>query len=580
MSVNWRFLVVVAAFIQFFVTAGPVYNYNVFFVDLKEEFQKSAVFTGWVGSLGSGVYCAVVPLAAIVATKLGNLRLVLLGTILASAGYLSTSFIPSLEYGYLTFGLLVGLGSSLANCAAGSLLLDWYSGHESSCRATGGALIGTSFGVMVFGPVLNTLRAAYGWRNCFRILSGIVLLLGLAGAIPFLKSPANRPAQTGQDDTLTVSSTQNRQSPDEEQRNGVTVEERDRSEEPNSTSVDGDLTKVRITTVAQLTSQKRQSPGAEQRNGEIVEETDTSEEPNSTSVDSDLTKVRITTVTHLTSQKRQSPGAERRNGEIVEETDKSEEPNSTSVDSDLTKAKVRITKIFLDAEMWLWVTAITLAQFGWSFVILNFSSFMEGIGLSTEQISLALLVFGAAEVGCKILFAMFGDRLPCLKLYLIACSSLGGAVVSGFLTLCSTFQHMIVLATAWGIFRGGTYGACIAAGDELFGVYGSRAVTSIVLLGFGLGILGSPIIGNLYDLTGDYTLSLLVLVASFVLASLSMLLIPAKRKIQARLRCCHGNPTTPTPDHSHSSADLHISIAETPIRNGVGHSNPAYEIEI
>ena len=70
---------------------------------------------------------------------------------------------------------------------------------------------------------------------------------------------------------------------------------------------------------------------------------------------------------------------------------------------------------------------------------------MKGIGLSTEQISLALVVFGASEVGGKVLFAMFGDQLPCFKLHVVTASSIIGAIISGFLTLCTTFMHMIIL---------------------------------------------------------------------------------------------------------------------------------------
>ena len=71
---------------------------------------------------------------------------------------------------------------------------------------------------------------------------------------------------------------------------------------------------------------------------------------------------------------------------------------------------------------------------------------MQGIGLSTEQVSLILMVGGAADVAGKILFATFGDYLPCLKLYVKIASSFCGAVISGFLMMCSTFVHAFIMS--------------------------------------------------------------------------------------------------------------------------------------
>ncbi|XP_038056074.1 monocarboxylate transporter 12-like [Patiria miniata] len=187
-TAGWKILVVLAVFAQLFVTTGPLYNYNVFFVRFQDEFQTDAVVTGWLGSLSSSLLCASSPLAAVIGSKIGNLRLSVLGVVLALSGFLSTSFITSLGHGYLTLGIMAGLGAGFAFCAAGSLLLDWYSDQPGNCRATGSALLGSSVGVMVFGPVLNTLNASCGWRNSFRILSGVMLLVGLASALTLWKS--------------------------------------------------------------------------------------------------------------------------------------------------------------------------------------------------------------------------------------------------------------------------------------------------------------------------------------------------------------------------------------------------------
>ena len=73
----------------------------------------------------------------------------MVGVILESVGFLCTSFIPSLACGYLTLGILVGMGSGFAIFASNSMLLDWFSGQRNCCRATGAVTIGGSVGTFV-----------------------------------------------------------------------------------------------------------------------------------------------------------------------------------------------------------------------------------------------------------------------------------------------------------------------------------------------------------------------------------------------------------------------------------------------
>ena len=68
------------------------------------------------------------------------------------------------------------------------------------------------------------------------------------------------------------------------------------------------------------------------------------------------------------------------------------------------------------------------------------------MGLDTDKKSVALLIMGAAEVGGKVLYAVFGDHLPFFKLYAIALSSAIAAIVSVFLTISSSFGHLLALS--------------------------------------------------------------------------------------------------------------------------------------
>ncbi|XP_038056075.1 uncharacterized protein LOC119728073 [Patiria miniata] len=566
-ATGWKILVVLAVFAQLFVTAGPLYNYNVFFVRFQDEFQTSAAVTGWLGSLSSSLLCASSPLAAVIGSKIGNLRLSVLGVVLALSGFMSSSFITSLGHGYLTLGIMAGLGAGFAHFAAGSLLLDWYSDQPENCRATGSALLGSSVGVMVFGPVLNTLNASCGWRNSFRILSGVMLLVGLASALTFWKcnkvrqSSQNEEEKAAREKTSShytkemidgSSSTKGKKdsiTPEDERATLTTVNS---FNDPETIPEWKEVTVIlENETVIKKTAQNGEdkipkesdvSEGEKEttrRNDETVihktlsydgdktisEESDTSEgkentisqddeeAPKETSsncskqplVGSDSSKWKKVAIGQddETAIKKSSSYEREKTFKVYDNSDgekdiisQEDETASEEISSNVCEkifagpfasdrnkdatglSRVATTRkcsskdlventsgacwfdasdyrkeisdskfrVLLDVEVWLWVMNITFAQIGWSFVIVNYSSFMERNELSTEQISFVLTVFGAAEVAGKIAFAMFGDRLPCLKMYVTVTSSFCGAVVSAFLTLCSTFQQMMCLS--------------------------------------------------------------------------------------------------------------------------------------
>ncbi|XP_022088330.1 monocarboxylate transporter 13-like [Acanthaster planci] len=481
----WKYIIAVAVFMQYLVSLGPLYNYSVFLGPLQTEFKTSAVLTGWVGSLAAAMLGTMSPFTAILSWKIGNVRVVFLGVILSAAGYLSTSFISSLPQAYLTFGLLTGVGAGFMVCGSASVLMDWYLGQGGACRSTGGAMIGSSAGVMVVGPLANSFTASHGWRSTFRFLSGVTLGLGLVTALPFLKA----------------------------------------AEDPAS---DQDCTNPKP---------------------EVPVESGAPDQ-----------------------------------GQVADDQARSGSDLTGDVPSRVGSLKSFCEKV-LNVEVWLWVSSITTAQLGWTFAIINFSSFMEGIGLSTERISVALTASGAGEILGKLTVAVFGDRLPCLKLYVVVVSSVGGAVISGLFTVFSAFWSTVVLAVVWGFCRGGVHGVCFAAAGELFQNYSPRAVVAIAVLGFGTGVLiGSPLTGVFYDLTGDYTLSLFVVVASFVASVVCALLIPLKRALMSRVLCrrrpADDASSQTRGNNANKDEDTRAPPTEENVRyRSVGASNMAYEIE-
>ncbi|XP_038057221.1 monocarboxylate transporter 13-like [Patiria miniata] len=195
----------------------------------------------------------------------------------------------------------------------------------------------------------------------------------------------------------------------------------------------------------------------------------------------------------------------------------------------------QIGKLLLQLDTWAWLFGFLMSNIGWTFVVINYASFMEyDLHLTPDQITVALVLAAGGEIVGKILFSIFGDRLPCLKLYVVAATGFLAALMSGLMTVLKTLSLVYIISFVVGMIRGVSYVSPCPATMELFGDYGSNVVTALFMIPMGAGILvGAPLTGGLYDLKGDYTLSLYVTVGVFVCAALSMLSIPIRRRLRS-----------------------------------------------
>ncbi|XP_022082948.1 monocarboxylate transporter 13-like [Acanthaster planci] len=200
----------------------------------------------------------------------------------------------------------------------------------------------------------------------------------------------------------------------------------------------------------------------------------------------------------------------------------------------LERDKKGFAEIVRDWDAWLFVVCQTLAYMCWSFVVVNFASFMKSVGFSADDTSLVLVVFGVAEVAGKILTAFLGDHLPFLQVNALAITSVIGAIAAGFLTLAKSLADLIILSVVSGLMRSTYYGITFSSSFELFGVYGGDIVAALVMVPCGLGNLSAaPLTGALFDASGNYTLSLLVLVGLFALSTVCVLAITIRRKVMS-----------------------------------------------
>jgi MFS family permease len=180
---GWRaWSVVFGYFLVCFSTLGVQWAYSAIYGELLRALDEGPALTALVGSLCMGVMEGFAVLAALTISRFGSQRACQIGGVLAVAGLLLSAACTSVWQLCLTFGIITGLGHSLAFFSPIVLMPRWFNTKLTRAHALGN--IGAALTPLVLGPVLPPMVATIGWQQMFLVLAAATaLLLGLASAL-------------------------------------------------------------------------------------------------------------------------------------------------------------------------------------------------------------------------------------------------------------------------------------------------------------------------------------------------------------------------------------------------------------
>lgn len=179
-------LVVAAGFAGMFTVFGVAYSFGAFFDPMAREFHAGAASESAVFSITAFLYFALGAVAGVVADRIGQRPVLLLGAVVMGGGLALTAFAPSLWAAYCAYGLGVGIGTACGYVPMVALVGAWYTRGRS--LAIGAAVTGIGFGTLLVPPVAAWLIAAVGWRSTYLALaaasSAVLLACAAAAARP------------------------------------------------------------------------------------------------------------------------------------------------------------------------------------------------------------------------------------------------------------------------------------------------------------------------------------------------------------------------------------------------------------
>jgi MFS family permease len=175
------------------LVSGAQASFGVFFKPMLNEFGWTRASTSIPFSLNlilSGLFSII---AGRISDKLGPRLVVTFGGIIMGAGYMLMSGITNLWGLYLTYGILVALGSSTMYVPLVSMVTRWF--PEKRGLMVGIGVSGIGFGIGVVPAIASQLMVIFNWHISLLIVGSASLVM-VAALAQFLKA---QPAPVLQD---------------------------------------------------------------------------------------------------------------------------------------------------------------------------------------------------------------------------------------------------------------------------------------------------------------------------------------------------------------------------------------------
>ena len=168
---------------------GTLYAWSVFVAPLEKEFGWKRAQTSNVFTIAVVVFALTFILAGRLQDKFGPFWISLTGGVLVSLGFFLCAYTHSLNYLYVCFGVIGGLGNGFGYSTPIPVMAKWF--PDKRGLAVGLAVGGYGGGSAIFGPLSNLyFIPKYGVHTTFMILGVIFLFMTVFGAFLLHNPPA------------------------------------------------------------------------------------------------------------------------------------------------------------------------------------------------------------------------------------------------------------------------------------------------------------------------------------------------------------------------------------------------------
>lgn len=180
---GWGWMVMMASFLSNLLVDGILYTFGVLFIQLSNAFpEASKAQVSSVGSLLGGFYLIVGPFVGGLVNKFGSRWVAAVGAVFSCIAFCLSTLSTSINMMLLFYGCLGGIGFGLLYLP--SIVMVGLYFDRKRAFATGIAVCGSGIGTLVFAPLAQILIDEYGWKGMI-IIMGALMLNGFVCAIVY-----------------------------------------------------------------------------------------------------------------------------------------------------------------------------------------------------------------------------------------------------------------------------------------------------------------------------------------------------------------------------------------------------------
>jgi len=166
---------------------GILYSFGVFFKAWVAEWAISRAFVSGIFSVAFLSYGVASVVMGSLTDRYGPRKIIAVGGLIMGAGCCLTALSHSVGWMYLTWGVMIGIGTGTSYSPTVSTVSRWFNDRKG--LAVGIAVSGLGVGTLVFSPLTETLKTALGWRATAFILGFIVWAVYFTGAFIIRRNP-------------------------------------------------------------------------------------------------------------------------------------------------------------------------------------------------------------------------------------------------------------------------------------------------------------------------------------------------------------------------------------------------------
>jgi MFS family permease len=173
---GWR--VVAVGFFLLLLMFGARLSFGLYIKPLAEKFEATRAFISGSQSLYMMVYAIFALITGSLADRYGPKKVVIAGSFLMGVGMLLTSQITSAWQYYLTYGLLVGIGSGAIYVPAIGAVSKFFTRKRNFALAITAS--GAGLGQYLFPPFIQIIFDLQGWQMGFFYTALFMLVFGIS----------------------------------------------------------------------------------------------------------------------------------------------------------------------------------------------------------------------------------------------------------------------------------------------------------------------------------------------------------------------------------------------------------------